>query len=122
MKQQICYASLAVYSKQDMVQEIGEALRQEPSRTGQRNGTYSWIYSTQDAASCSTVEQHVSLLKATLDPSTQALIRLSKNGCEIRAWIYFGLIDTNQAFVMSAEFITWLASFGADICVDAWSN
>lgn len=122
MKQQVCYTSLAIYSKQDITQDVCEALQRAPSRTGERNGTYSWIYSTQNESGISTVEQHIDLLKEYLNVGTEALIRMSREGCEMRVWIYFGLTDANQAFVVPPRFLAWLASFGADICVDIWSD
>ena len=121
MKSQICYASLAIYSTHKLEEKISEALRTPPSITGERAGNFSWIYSTQNALTDKGVEHHLELLRHHFGDSTQELIRLAREGCEIRLWVYFGAEEINSSFVLEAKLLAWLSSFDADVCVDVWN-
>jgi len=122
MNPPIFYTSLAIYSKQDISDEIERVLEVIPTRTGEKGGTFSWIYSTQGASNCHTIEEHLQLLKSQFYKKTHELNVLSAEMSEIRVWIYFGMEDVNQAFIVSPELISWLSVFGADVCVDVWSR
>lgn len=117
-----CYASLAIYSKTDREDEISNALQMPPSVAREKAGNFSWIYSTRDVLDREkSVEQHLQFLKCNLCERTSQLIGLARDGCEIRLWIYFDSDEINSAFVCEVEFINWLSSFDADICVDIWN-
>ncbi|WP_162435336.1 DUF4279 domain-containing protein [Pseudoxanthomonas koreensis] len=120
MSSSVCYASLAIYAKHDREAEIVDLLGSAPSLAGERRGTFSCIYSTRDVLEHASVEEHVQYLQEKFSDSTQALTRLSDEGCEIRVWIYFGVAQVNRAFVLQDGFIKWLSLFNADVCVDAW--
>ena len=122
MASQVCYASLALYSKQKIEEEISAALGATPTLVGNRRGIFSWIFSTQDVTGLETVEDHVQSIRRHFAAHTEELVRLSKSGCEVRVWIYFGIAEVNRSFVLSAELIDWLSRFEADVCVDVWSN
>ena len=122
MKSSRFYASIAIYSKRNMAQEISDYLQITPSTATEKNGIFSWIYSTIDAANCGSLEQHVELLRSTFIGRTSELTALSSAGCEFRVWIYFASGEINQAFVLSPEFIKWISVFDSDIYVDVWSQ
>lgn len=117
----VYYASLAIYAKRNMAAEIAQALNTSPSFVGEKRGNFSWICSTQGDSTCSGIEQHLQLLKRRFGGVTDELIRFANEGCEIRIWVYFGMNGINGAFVLEPEFLAWLASFSADICIDVWS-
>lgn len=121
MGQPVCYVSLAIYSKRECGNRVGEVLRISPSLVVERNGTYSWIWSTKDELEENSVEDHFRLIKKMFFTRTQELISLASDGFEIRLWIYFGLSEANRSFVVDTELLKWLSSFGSDICVDAWN-
>lgn len=122
MTSQICYASLAIYTKSNRENEISEFLGTSPTLVGERRGTFSWIYSTKDSPGIATVEEHLQCIREKFEQATHALTRLSSEDGEIRVWIYLGLAEINHAFVLPEDFIKWLASFSADICVDTWAD
>lgn len=122
IKQLDCYASLAIYSGRNREEEISEALRVSPSLVGERKGIFSWIYSTQNEPHCRTIEQHLRFLKRRIGSGKQELVRFEEEGCEIRIWVYFGIEEMNGSFVLEPNFLAWLSSFGADICVDVWAK
>lgn len=122
MTSQICYASLAIYTKSNRENEISELLAVSPSLVGERRGTFSWIYSTKDSPNIASVEKHLRCIREKFEHTTHVLTRLSSEGGEIRVWIYLGLSEINHAFVLPDDFIKWLASFDADICVDTWAD
>ncbi|MEO8460331.1 MAG: hypothetical protein ABI451_07370 [Dokdonella sp.] len=121
MTQRVCYASLAIYSKSNVLEEISGALQKQPVLTGDRAGKISWIYSTRDELRDGSIEDHLKSLKLQFNGVTQELTRFSKKGLDIRVWIYFGAKDVNQSFLLSEDFLTWISMFGADICVDVWN-
>lgn len=120
MTSNVCYASLAIYAKRDREAEVVSLLGDAPSLTGERRGTFSYIYSTRGAFESASIEEHLQYIQDRFLASTQALVSLSAEGCEMRIWIYFGIAEINRAFVMRDGFIKWLSLFGADVCVDAW--
>ncbi len=122
MNQQICYASIAIYSKHNAETEITSALGISPSRTGERNGTFSWIYSSQGLSEGGTAEEHACLLKDVFEKKTSQLTRLSEEGAEIRIWVYFGIREINESFVLDKDFVKWISLFDADIYVDVWKS
>ena len=122
MVSSICYASLAIYAKRDREEEIAGLLGDTPTLTGERRGIFSCIYSTRGVVESASIEEHLQCIKDKFSDATQALVRLSGDGCEMRIWIYFGVAETNHAFVLQDGFIRWIASFGADVCVDAWGK
>lgn len=115
----VCYASLAIYAKRDREAEI-VGLLGTPSLTGEKRGNFSYIYSTRGTIEHASVEEHLHYIQDRFSGSTEALVRLSEEGCEMRVWIYFGVAQVNHAFVLQESFIKWLSSFSADVCVDAW--
>jgi hypothetical protein len=121
MKSNVCYASLAIYSKVDFSNDIFRELDVAPSRSGEKAGNFHWIYSTQEAG-FRTVEKHLEQLMSWFEERTTGLKRLVDRGAEIRIWVYFGVAQINQAFVISPETIRWLAELGADVCVDVWTD
>lgn len=117
---QVVYASLAIYSPGNREGEISRALKMPASLVGERRGTFSWIYSTKGDMRYGTVEQHLQALKDCFAGVSHELSRFAANGCDMRIWIYFETSELNTAFVLEPDFIAWLSSFGADVCVDVW--
>ena len=121
VKQSVCYVSLAIYSKKEFGEKVSEVLQISPSFVGERNGIYSWIWSTKDELQKGSVEDHFNLLENIFFTRTQKLIDLNSDNFDIRVWIYFGLNESNRSFVIDSKLLMWLSSFGSDVCVDAWS-
>jgi len=122
MTSNVCYASLAIYTKHDREAEIIGLLGDAPSLTGERRGTFSYIYSTRNMIENASIEEHLQCIQDRFSDLTQALVSLSDEGCEMRIWIYFGVAGINRAFVLQGGLIKWMSSFGADVCVDAWAE
>lgn len=124
-KQNRFHASLAVYSKSDLIGEVSKSLGVKPSRSGKKNDYFFWIYSTQDIFPADNIEWHLLHLKSTFLSQTQDLARLVDDGMQVRIWIYFGYGGynggINGSFVLSNEIIDWISSFRGDIYVDVWS-
>lgn len=121
-RSQVFYASLAIYSSRNMVEEISEGLQIQPSTTGERAGVFSWIYSTRNSRNCKNVEQHLQLLRRKFADSTQQLVRFTGEGCEITVWVFFGVgKEINSCIALDVELLAWLSSFGADVCIDVWN-
>jgi hypothetical protein len=120
-KVQVCYASLAIYSGQQIKEVLSQALQVSPSLVGEKRGCFSWIYSTQDDLKSERIEDHLEALRSRFACHTDQLIRFVQEGCEVRVWIYYGVGEVNGSFVLDPSLIAWLSSFSADICVDVWS-
>lgn len=124
-KQNRFYASLAVYSENDLLDEISRGLGAKPSRSGKKNDYFFWVYSTKDISPAENIEWHLQHLKSTFLDQTQELARLVNDGKQVRIWIYFGYGGYNDgingSFVLSDEIINWISSFKGDIYVDVWS-
>jgi len=119
-KPQVCYASLAIYSKRERQEEISRTLDISPTTHRETSGVFSWIFSTKDNQSCTDLEQHLKLLRHRFDGVTEKLVRLSRDDCEMRLWIYFGAEEINSSILLEEELVAWLARFRADVYVDVW--
>ena len=122
MKPQVCYASLAIYSKRDCLEEVSRVLDIAPTTYREKSGVFSWIYSTKDEKSCKDLEQHLKLLRHRFNEATDNLVRLSHGDFEIRLWVYFGVGEINSSILLEEELIAWLALFRSDIYVDVWAG
>lgn len=124
-KQNRFYASLAVYSENDLIDEVSRGLDAKPSRSGKRNDYFFLIYSTKEISLADSIEGHLLHLKSTFVSQTHELARLANEGARIRIWIYFGYGGynggINGSFVLSDEIITWISSFKGEIYIDVWS-
>lgn len=56
MKAQVCYASLAIYFKRDIEGKVTKLLETTPTSVGEKDGNFSWIYSTRHNSACETLE------------------------------------------------------------------
>ncbi|WP_190238583.1 DUF4279 domain-containing protein [Marilutibacter maris] len=115
------YLTLAIYSQRNEFDAISGRLGVEPTDCSERNGIYTWRFSTLDACADDDVSAHAALLLRTFSETSDALVALARAGFEFRLWVFASGEDSNYSFVLPDALVAWLASFGADICVDAWS-
>jgi hypothetical protein len=120
-KKDRCYVSLVIYSKSDIGNEISEKLGALPFRAGEKNGIYSWGYTTNKNGEKETVEENLRLIRGIFSNAADWFIELSKQGCLFRLWIYFETREVNKGFIIDDDDIKWLHSFGADIYVDIYN-
>ena len=115
------YITLAIYSERNEFDTVSRRLGVEPTDCGERNGNFTWRFSTLDTCADDDVEAHAALLMRTFSDANEALMALSRAGFGFRLWVFASFEGINCSFVLPTALVAWLASFGADICVDAWS-
>lgn len=116
------YATLAIYSKHPQTDAVTAMLEIEPTRVGEKRGIFSWLFSTAEINRSNRIEDHAEEILNVFGSRVEQLKELGSAGSEIRLWVYFGLSEPNQAFVLSPALVEFLSSLGADICVDVWSR